>query len=178
MPKQLLALLVAPPDSESLQRRLWSLGVNVLETSSCADACRILEQDAPVDVVFAGIEFSDGKWLDVLRAATRNRPGGRLVVCLRQVDGGWIDLLESGACAVLVQPYSCGYLERILSATQTASDRTLAFRGLPEDDALPNLGTAPAVIMKPPSKDRRAWGDGPLPRETMDPLAKRRAGYA
>ncbi len=66
--------------------------------------------------VFSALRLPDGGFQDLVHLASRRPEPTPVIVFLPQIDGGWIDLLESGAFDVVGKPYQREKIERILAA--------------------------------------------------------------
>jgi len=98
-------LLVAPPgEGLDLQTALAEGGAEVSRASSCLEAsvaCRTGSYQA----VFCARQLPDGGYHELLETARQLPEVIPVVVCLDEADGGWSDLLEAGAAALLAPPY-------------------------------------------------------------------------
>ncbi|GEM_PF-861517 len=109
-------LLVSPrAEADDLQGVLEDCGAVVTRAFSPAEASLVLRGSARFRGVFLMAPASDPDSLPLLQLI--RQPGGTpLVRCLTRGDGGWTDLLESGASAVLARPFRHSQVRRILEA--------------------------------------------------------------
>ena len=91
-------------------------GADVLVTSSCAEAREVVNSAAPIRAILTVRSLPDCRIRDVIDVATCCLRYIPLILCLPQIDGGWIDLLEEGAFALLVEPYQREKVQRIIDA--------------------------------------------------------------
>lgn len=117
-PERPAVLVVSPAaEADDLQGVLEDCGAEVTRRFSCEESCVLLQGSARFQGVF------------LMDPALRRDPDYRallhllrhpdltpLVVCLAQADGGWTDLLETGAAAVLVRPFRHSQVRRVLEA--------------------------------------------------------------
>lgn len=115
-PKVLLAML--PECGVQLRRHLEDCGADVLPVASCEDACGLLDKGHPISAVFASPGF--GKLLAVARKRAPLLP---VIMCMREVDGGWIDLLEGGAFRLLSEPYGREQIEKTMAEVAALATR-------------------------------------------------------
>jgi DNA-binding NtrC family response regulator len=110
-------LMVMPAaEASKLQPLLEECGAEVLVTSSCVEAREVINSGAPIRAMLTARSLPDSRirdLLDVARRCPRNTP---LILCLPEIDGGWIDLMEEGAFALLVEPYRREEVQRIIDA--------------------------------------------------------------
>jgi hypothetical protein len=66
--------------------------------------------------VFASWRLPDGGYRNVIEMALRLAEILPAIVCVPAADGGWTDVLEAGAAAVLAPPYHRIEILRILDA--------------------------------------------------------------
>ena len=109
-------LLVTPPgESEDLEAALEDCGVEVSRASSCEDAARACRAGV-FQAVFCARWLADGGYQDLVETVQRLPEIVPVVICLPQSDGGWSDLLETGAAAVVAPPFHRSDLLCLLEA--------------------------------------------------------------
>jgi len=113
-----IRILMVMPAAEAakLQPLLEECGAEVLVTSSCVEAHEVINSGAPIRAMLTARSLPDSRirdLLDVARRCPRNTP---LILCLPEIDGGWIDLMEEGAFALRVEPYRREEVQRIIDA--------------------------------------------------------------
>jgi two-component system chemotaxis response regulator CheY len=118
MPAKIKAMLVmAPERSLPLLDALESCGIEVLPVCDCSEARRMLETEAPVQVVVTDTTLPDGDWRRVLEIVERGYPNIEVIVCSRLGDHTlWLDVLEQGGYDVLVEPFEHEEVRRIVEA--------------------------------------------------------------
>jgi len=110
-------LVVGPADEGAdLSAALADSGVAPCRVSSCAEAHAALLAGTPFQAVFTGLRLPDGGYHDLLEMVRRLPELVPVVVCLPQADGGWSDVLEAGAAALVAPPYRRPEMLRILEA--------------------------------------------------------------
>lgn len=120
-------LMVSPPgEAADLQAVLEECGAHVLRAPSCAEASRIVNSGPGMRAAFTfrSRKLTDPGYPDLLKAARRHAIP--LVLCLPRLDGGWIDLLETGPSAVLGRPFRHSKVRRILDSLQRVAPPELA----------------------------------------------------
>ena len=128
------AVLFASPvgEGDDLQGVLEDCGAAVTRCFSAADACGRLRAGARFDGVFLmGLRARFDPNYPGLMDLVRGTDPTPLVICLPRADGGWTDLLESGAAAVLVRPFRHSQARRILEALPRMSAHNGGLRELP-----------------------------------------------
>jgi len=100
---------------------LESCGIEVVPACNCNEARRMLETQ--VQVVLTDRVLPDGDWRAVLEIVAQDLANVQVVVCSRLGDHTLlIDVLEQGAYDVLVEPYQCEEVRRVLEAAAARSD--------------------------------------------------------
>ena len=116
-----------------LLEALESCGIDLLLVCNCNEGRRMLEIQPQVQVVLADAALPDGDWREVLQIVAQAGVNAEVVVCSRLGDHKlWIDVLEQGAYDVLVEPYECEEVRRIVEA---AADKS-CMRSLPLAQAI------------------------------------------
>jgi DNA-binding NtrC family response regulator len=139
-------LIMARERRLPLLEALESCGIDVLPVCNCNEGRRMLEIQPQVQVVLTDAALPDGDWRGVLQIVAQASVNIEVVVCSRLGDHKlWIDVLEQGAYDVLVEPYDCEEVRRIV---ESAADKRY-IRSLP---------LAQAISYKP--KAARAAGAG------------------
>src|SRR5579884_636037 len=110
---------------EELQPTLRACGADVFAVRSCQEARRALERGVPVDAIFTCLALPDGGFRDLVRMAGQLVGHIPVIVCVPRADGGWTDLLESGAFGLLVEPYTQEDVERLLASIRWSHDTDL-----------------------------------------------------
>jgi DNA-binding NtrC family response regulator len=101
---------------------LESCGIEVLPVCNCNEARRMLEIEPLVQVVVTDARLHDGDWRRVFEIVARGRRKIEVIVCSRVGDPKlWLDVLEEGGYDVLVQPYQCEEVRRIVEAAAARS---------------------------------------------------------
>jgi DNA-binding NtrC family response regulator len=114
-----------PPLLEALE----SCGIEVLPVCGFNEAQQILGTQ-PVQVVLTDTALPDGDWRRLLEIVVRGCSKIEVVVCSRFGDPKlWLDVLDAGGYDVLVQPYECEEIKRILESAA-------ARRHLPSPDGI------------------------------------------
>lgn len=111
-----IVLVRLPGEAAELQALLEECGADVSAVSTCAELLDMIHAGAPLQAIFSMRRLSDGDFREVIEAARRVPEPVPVVVCLPHGDGGWTDVLESGAAAVLAPPYRDPEIQRILDA--------------------------------------------------------------
>jgi hypothetical protein len=119
-------LAMAPECKEDIRRHLSDCGLEVFMVTSCSEVAKVLHMPYQVAAVFTSLSLPDGGFRRVLDAASDRNPPVPVIVCLREMDGGWSDLLEEGAFAVLDERTSAGQIRKIVEAVLEGEPRTLA----------------------------------------------------
>jgi DNA-binding NtrC family response regulator len=107
--------MVMPPDEMAKLRPLVEqCGAEVFTACSCAEASRALDAPGSIRAIFSTQFLPDGGFHHLVSLAHRRPEYTPLVVCLAQIDGGWLDLLEAGAFDLIAEPYRREEVQRIL----------------------------------------------------------------
>ena len=139
-------LIMARERRLPLLEALESCGIDVLPVCDCNEGRRMLEIQPQVQVVLTDAALPDGDWRGVLQIVAQAGANIEVVVCSRLGDQKLcLDVLEQGAYDVLVEPYDCEEVRRIV---ESAADKRY-IRSLP---------LAQAISYKP--KAARAAGAG------------------
>jgi hypothetical protein len=101
---------------EELQPTLRACGADVLAVRSCQEARRALERGIVFDAIFTSLALPDGGFRALVRMAGQIIGNIPVVVCVPRADGGWTDLLESGAFGLLTEPYTEEDVQRMLAS--------------------------------------------------------------
>ena len=126
-------LIMAQERRLPLLEALESCGIDVLLVCNCNEGRWMLEIQPQVQVVLTDAALPDGDWREVLQIVTQAGINTEVVVCSRLGDHKlWIDVLEQGAYDVLVEPYDCEEVRRIVEA---AADKS-HMRSLPLAQAI------------------------------------------
>jgi len=121
-------LIMARERRLPLLEALESCGIDVLPICDCNEARRMLEIQPQVQVVLTDAALPDGDWRGVLQIVAQAGVNIEVVVCSRLGDHKLsMDVLEHGAYDVLVEPYECEEVRRIV---ETAADKSY-MRSLP-----------------------------------------------
>jgi two-component system, chemotaxis family, chemotaxis protein CheY len=122
-PKITAMLIMARERRLPLLEALESCGIDVLPVCDCNEARYALETQPQVQVVLTDAALPDGDWRVVFEVVAKGRPNIEVVVCSRLGDHRlWLDVLEQGAYDVLVEPYQCEEIRRILEAAAATSN--------------------------------------------------------
>ena len=115
-------LIMARERRLPLLEALESCGIDVLPVCNCNEGRRMLEIEPQVQVVLTDAALPDGDWRGVLQIVAQAGVNIEVVVCSRLGDHKlWIDVLEQGAYDVLVEPYECEEVRRIVEAAAARS---------------------------------------------------------
>ena len=126
-------LIMAQERRLPLLEALESCGIDVLLVCNCNEGRRMLEIQLQVQVVLTDAALPDGDWQGVLQIVAQAGVDIEVVVCSRLGDHKlWIDVLEQGAYDVLVEPFECEEVRRIVEA---AADKS-SMRSLPLAQAI------------------------------------------
>ena len=109
-------LVTGPEERVAAEVCLQQCGAKTVYCSSCEEAAGIAAGGARIDAIFSTPRVADGSFEDVRRAVYRHRGFVPLVVCSKTIDGGWIDVLESGAFATLGKPYDSRDVRKLLAS--------------------------------------------------------------
>jgi len=121
LPKIKAMLVMAQERRLPLLDVLESCGIEVVPACNCNEARRMLETQ--VQVVLTDRVLPDGDWRAVLEIVAQDLANVQVVVCSRLGDHTLlIDVLEQGAYDVLVEPYQCEEVRRVLEAAAARSD--------------------------------------------------------
>ena len=114
--KPQFGVLLAMPAAaaERLRALLEQCGVEVFTASSCAEAGRALHAGDPIRGIFSTPRLEDGGFQELVEMGKRSPEPAPLIVCLPEIDAGWIDLLEAGAFDVLVEPYRRERIQQVI----------------------------------------------------------------
>jgi hypothetical protein len=120
-------LIAMPPEcQENIRRHLTDSDVEVFVVASCGEAAKVLHMQYQVAAVFTSLTLPDGDFRRILDVSSERPNPVPVVVCLPEMDGGWADLLESGAFAVLESSCSAAQVRRIVDAVAGDGARTVA----------------------------------------------------
>lgn len=111
-----VVLIRLPGEAADLQAILEECGAEVSAVSTCADLLDALHAGVPPQAIFSMRRLADGDYHEVVEMARRLSEAVPVIVCLPHGDGGWTDVLESGAAAVLAPPYRGPEIQRILDS--------------------------------------------------------------
>ena len=126
-------LIMARERRLPLLEALESCGIDVLPVCDCNEGRRMLEIQPQVHVVLTDAALPDGDWRGVLQIVAQAGANIEVVVCSRLGDQKlWLDVLEQGAYDVLVEPYDCEEVRRIV---ESAADKRY-IRSLPLAQAI------------------------------------------
>ena len=121
-PKMTAMLIMGRERRLPLLEALESCGIDVLPVCNCNEARCVLETQLQMQVVLTDTTLPDGDWREALDIVVEARPNVQVIVCSRIADPSlWIDVLEWGAYDLLVQPYQCEEVRRILEAASARS---------------------------------------------------------
>jgi hypothetical protein len=110
-------LLVSPNGGiAGLRQMLEDCGAHVVEVFSCTGAAQACRAPAPFQAIFTTPTVPDGEYHDLVRLARLLPDIVPVVLCLPEADGGWTDMLETGAAALLAPPYRRPDVIRLLDA--------------------------------------------------------------
>ena len=119
-------LVAMPPAAaERLRALLEQCGVEVFTATSCAEAERALHAGDPIRGIFGSRRLADGGFQELVEMGNRGPEPAPLIVCLPEIDAGWIDLLEAGAFDVLVEPYLPERIQQVIDELSRYSGAAL-----------------------------------------------------
>jgi len=87
-----------------------------VEAHSCSDAAQACRAPKPFQAIFTTLMVRDGEYHDLIHLARLLPDIVPVILCLPEADGGWTDLLETGAAALLAPPYRRPDVMRLLDA--------------------------------------------------------------
>ena len=116
-----LLLVMCAERRTPLLEILESSKADVLTACSCREAGLLLQTCPPLQIVLTDFSLEDGGWWSVREEVVRAKLHAEVIVCLPRVDGGVIDLLESGASDVLVPPYNGERIQHLVEAAAARS---------------------------------------------------------
>jgi hypothetical protein len=123
-PARVGILLAMPADQRTgLQFTLEHCGAEVFTASSCAEARYLLTASLPIRAVLTTRLLPDGVYTDLVQITRTRAAFTPVILCVPEVDGGWIDLLEAGASDLLTEPYQPRNVERIVRNLGRYGDR-------------------------------------------------------
>jgi len=100
-----ILLVTSDRSIAGLRQVLEDCGAQVVEVASCAAAAQSCRAPKPFQAIFASPAVSDGDYHDLIHLAHLLPDVVPVILCLPEADGGWTDLLETGAAALLAPPY-------------------------------------------------------------------------
>jgi CheY-like chemotaxis protein len=113
-----VVLAIHPDSRVPAEVCLQQCGVVVTFCESCAEVLDTLSQTTRVNAVFCAPRLPDGSFRDLRRELHKRCGFIPIVICAQNLDGGWIDLLEAGAFAVLSEPYDSGHVRKLLASME------------------------------------------------------------
>jgi len=120
-------LVAMPPEcQETVRQHLDNCDLEVFVVASCAEAAKVLHMEYQVAAVFTSLRLPDGDFRRILDVSSERANPVPVVVCLPEMDGGWADLLEAGAFAVLEERCGAAQVRKIVDAVVGAGVRTVA----------------------------------------------------
>jgi hypothetical protein len=99
-----------------LRQVLEDCGAQVIEAGSCVEAAQACCAPKPFQAIFTTPMVPDGEFHDLVHLAHLLPDIVPVILCLPEADGGWTDLLETGAAALLAPPYRRPDVMRLLDA--------------------------------------------------------------
>lgn len=110
-------LLVSQPGRYSgIQRHLSACGLEVFAVADCAEARKVLSMHYQIAAVFAPVLLPDGNFHHLVEMAAQRPNPVPVVVCIPELDGGWVDLLESGAFQVVSEHCELPEIRRVVNS--------------------------------------------------------------
>ena len=108
-------LIVMPGEhGHDIQRHLNECGVEVFLAPSCAEARKVLSLRYQIAAVFTSLVLPDGDFRQIVEIAGARSNPAPVIVCLSQMDAGWVDLLEAGAAGVLREGCNLAEIRRVV----------------------------------------------------------------
>lgn len=92
-------------ETKALAKVLEECGAAVRLVATCREVRDALRRPTSLQIVFSDLLLEDGSWRTVRADLARSGSKAPLAVCLPRLDGGTVDLLETGCVAVLAPPY-------------------------------------------------------------------------
>jgi hypothetical protein len=115
-PEFTVALAMEPENLVPAEVCLQQCGVKVICCESFAEVLEIASDGTRIDAIFCAPRLWDGSFQDLRRRMSERGTSAPVVVCAQDLDGGWVDLLEAGAFAVIAEPYDTGHVRRLLAS--------------------------------------------------------------
>ena len=110
-------LVMTSPRRSRLLQLLEENGLEVFVASGCREAQRKLNGPASYELLLVDTELTDGSWSDLLDFAITARRNCEVIVCSRCGDERlWAEVLQCGAYDLLVEPYECQEVHRIIES--------------------------------------------------------------
>ena len=110
-----LFISTSAADATTVSRMLSSIDIPCAHAGTLQGARHKLEAEA-FGAVLTEARLPDGTWAVVVRLVRAARCGPAVVVTDNLADARfWVDALELGAYDVLVKPFYCGEVQRILA---------------------------------------------------------------
>jgi CheY-like chemotaxis protein len=127
-------ILVSGDDTlmPELSRVLDPCPLEIRTLKSCLEAAHEIGCRTTADIIFTGVQLSDGDWRQVLQMARRSPARAEVILVSRFVDVGlYLDALEAGAFDFVVPPFHTVELGYIIVNAIYASlkKRTHSFSG-------------------------------------------------
>jgi DNA-binding NtrC family response regulator len=108
-------LIVMPGEhGHDIQRHLNECGVEVFVAPSCAEARKVLSLRYQIAAVFTSLVLPDGDFRQIVEIAGARSNPAPVIVCLSEMDAGWVDLLEAGAAGVLREGCDLAEIRRVV----------------------------------------------------------------
>lgn len=110
-------LLVSPPGCYSgIQQHLSDCGLEVFAVADCAEARKVLSMHYQIAAVFTPVLLPDGNFRDLVEMAAQRTNPVPVIACLPELDGGWVDLLESGAFQVVSEQCELQEIQKVVNS--------------------------------------------------------------
>lgn len=116
MDTKIRAIVVMPRERYCrIVDQLRSLDVEVLTSTTCQEARRLLERKSRVELVISDLSLADGNWCDVFKHLVDTGVHAAMVVVARQADERlWSEVLWRGAYDLLVEPLDKTHVQRVV----------------------------------------------------------------
>jgi DNA-binding NtrC family response regulator len=130
--RHLVALLVLPSGKRrgTLLSYIESRNLTAAAVDTCRAARECMNINPTIDLVITQVSLKDGNWCDVLACAVNREVEARVVVSSTVADERfWSEALWRGVYDVLLEPYDCLEVRRIVDGALLAAEQS---RGLTE----------------------------------------------
>ncbi|HEV2423935.1 MAG TPA: response regulator [Terriglobia bacterium] len=121
-PRSVLLVHNDPHSFRGLEEMLHEGEVRTTRAHQCAQAFRLLEQAAPIDLVLTDVTLPDGTWKDVVGMVQETAKDTPVIVMSRVVSMKlYLDTQDAGAADFIVPPMTPRDLAHVLTAAMQRS---------------------------------------------------------